>query len=399
MTSAAPFLSRYRDMLGLFVLMTAVSLNMLLLSAIAPVLSTIARHFGTGGGAALRAQSIITLSGIGIMLGGPLAGWIGDRIGLRRLLVLSLALYGLMGSGGLYLESAAALLGSRVIQGMASAGIGAATFALLANRFDGAARARILGYQGALVAAAGAVTLLMTGEIARHWGWRAPFALYLMALPMILLVLAARLPDRAENGMTAQKAPSPSAALLPLWPLYALIVPLYGAAYMFYLHLSFVMAGDGISDPAAQSRIMTAITLLSIVSGLAYGRVHERLGGRITFATILAIMAAGNLLVGLSHGAAMTALACAFAGLGTGALGPYITGLVLGRAPADLRGRAMGFLSLAMYVGDFLNPLVITPMRGAFGNHAAFLAVGLLLALAAALRATLKERLGKAALA
>ena len=34
-----------------------------------------------------------------------------------------------------------------------------------------------------------------------------------------------------------------------------------------------------------------------------------------------------------------------------------------------------------------------------FGNHAAFLAVGLLLALAAALRATLKERLGKAALA
>ena len=123
MTSAAPFLSRYRDMLGLFVLMTAVSLNMLLLSAIAPVLSTIARHFGTGGGAALRAQSIITLSGIGIMLGGPLAGWIGDRIGLRRLLVLSLALYGLMGSGGLYLESAAALLGSGFGRGFLRDGV------------------------------------------------------------------------------------------------------------------------------------------------------------------------------------------------------------------------------------------------------------------------------------
>lgn len=392
MNSAAPAADAgapadFRTRLSDVVLLTSLSFNMLLISAISPVLSSIAAHFGTGGGAALKAQAIITFSGVGIMVGGPMAGWLGDRVGLRRLLVLALILYGFTGSAGLYLNSAPALLASRFVQGMSSAGIGAATFAMLGNRFDGTARARFLGYQGAFIAAAGAGTLLLTGEIARIGGWRAPFVLYLASFLMIGLVLAARFPVSAEAGGGRQPSPRPSKDLLPMWPTYLLIVPMYVAAYMFFLHMSFVLAGDGVTDPAIQSRVMSMITVTTFVIGLFYGRLVERVGTRWILVMILGTMGLSCLVIGFSHGAAMAAVACALAGLGGGGLGPYVTNLVLGQAPPDMRGRAMGFLYMAMYIGDFLNPLIVTPLRGALGNHAAFVVVGGLLLAGAAARA------------
>jgi MFS family permease len=384
----------FRRRLGTFVILTSLSFNMLLLSAISPILSTIAAHFGSGGTAALKAQSIITFSGIGIMIGGPMAGWLGDRLGLRRLLVMALTLYGITGSAGLYLDSAGALLASRLLQGMASAGIGTATFAMLGNRFDGAARARFLGYQGAFIAAAGAVTLLLTGEIARIGGWRAPFALYLSAFLMIGIVLLARFPETAAPD--AKAAPRrPSSDLLRLWPSYLMIVPMYIAAYMFYLQLSFVLAGDGVTSPVIQSRILTAITIMSVVGGLFYGRIVERVGAKWILVLILGTMAASNFAVGVSHGIAAAVIACGLAGLGGGGLGPYVTNLILGQASMDLRGRAMGFLYMAMYIGDFMNPLIVTPMRGLIGNHGAFTVVGVLLATAAAAQAIFRR--GRAA--
>ncbi|MDB5396176.1 MAG: hypothetical protein JWM91_3682, partial [Rhodospirillales bacterium] len=52
---------------------------------------------------------------------------------------------------------------------------------------------------------------------------------------------------------------------------------------------------------------------------------------------------------------------------------------------------ALGFMYTAMYIGNFLNPLIMTPAREAIGNHQVFLTVGLLLAVAAAAQALVKR--------
>ncbi|MDB5394948.1 MAG: transporter [Rhodospirillales bacterium] len=375
---------RYR--LGGFVVLTVLSFNMLLISAISPVLPTIAAHFGAGDGAALKAQMIITFSGVGIMVGGPIAGWLGDRIGLRRMLLLSLAAYGLLGSAGLYLESATVLLASRFLQGMATAGIGAASVAMLGNSFSGGARSRLLGYQHALLAVAGAITLLVAGEVAKLGGWRAPFALYLTSFLMIGVVLIARFPEGRKAAKQAGTAARPTIDLLPMWRTFLMIVALYVAAYMFFLQLPFVMAGDGITNPAVRSRVLTAITVMMVVGGTLYGHAMIGIGAKWTLVAILGLMGAACLLVGVSHGVVMSAVACGLAGLGGGGLGAYVADMVLWQAPVELRGRATGFLYMSMYVGDFMNPWIVTPMRGAIGNHEAFAVVGILLVAGAVAR-------------
>jgi dipeptide/tripeptide permease len=64
---------------------------------------------------------------------------------------------------------------------------------------------------------------------------------------------------------------------------------------------------------------------------------------------------------------------------------------VLNRAPEAARSRALGFLYTANYIGNFLNPLVMTPVRHEVGNHQAFIIVGALWALGALAQAVVRR--------
>jgi MFS family permease len=368
-----------RARIGLFVILSSISFNVLLVIALMPVLSTIAAYYGGGTHGALIAQLLETMSGIGIMVGGPLAGWAADRIGRSNLLFGALALYGVAGSAGLLIDDAYVLLALRLIQGFGSAGIAVSTYSLVSDRFHGAARARVIGYQQAFVSGMGIASLPVAGAIADAHGWHAPFALYLGAFVMLGLAVA----TVPRSAAPPRQAGPRGGSLAALVPLYLLLIPLYIVATTVNLHISFVLAGDGIKLPSDQSHVMLASSIVYMVGGLLYGRVVVPLGPRRMLCLILAIMAVSWLAIGLSHSAAMTTVGVGLSGLGGGFLIPFATNLVVNRAAPEARGRALGFFYMATYIGNFLNPLIITPIRAALGNHETFLALGVVLVAAA----------------
>jgi MFS family permease len=378
-------LTRARLALGTFVMLTALGFNGLAQTAFTPVLSTVANHFGNSGGSQLTAQSIATMASVGVMVGGPIVGMLAEWIGARRMLYVALAVYAVAGSAGLYIEGIVPLLASRLVQGIGSAGITIATSAMIGDRFEGTARSRFLGYQGAFLAAAGFISLLASGQIAESIGWRAPFTLFLAALPMLGLAIVS-----LDQDTTAKPAPTTGgsfAQIVPLWPIYLAVVIIYTAGYMIYLQLSFVLAGDHVTSPALQSRIFSASTVMHFVGGLFYGRAVERLGQRWMLFLILLCMAGSDFIIGFTASVPLIVLACGLAGLGGGNMVIYVTNRVLNRAPLEARGKALGFMVTAMYIGDFLNPWAATPLRLALGNHNAFLAVGAAILLAALMQA------------
>ena len=381
---------RFRAGCGLFAIVGAVLLNMLLLTAIAPILSTIAQHFGGGSSTQITTQMIVTMTGLGIMIASPVSGWLADRFGLKAVMIGAFALYGVAGSAGLVIEDTTTLLVARFIQGMSASGIAVTSYAMIGERFQGAQRSRVLGYQAAIVAAAGFITGLGAGQLAEWGGWRAPFGLYLFGFVMLAMALiGSGLPSGRPAAARPEESGSAGGSLLSIWHLYLMLVPLYAAGFMFYLQLSFVMAADGITGPGRQAQILSVITVLHFVTGLFYGRFVERLGARRTFAAILAVMAAGNLAVGIGQGIPAMVIGCAFIGLSAGSMVPFIINLITTRAPPGQRSRALGIMYALSYIGQFLNPLVITPLRGAVGDHQAFLLVGLLLLAGALAQATL----------
>jgi MFS family permease len=384
--------ARFRDRAAVFLMLTGSVLNVLALVGIMPAIASIAKHFAdhaTNGvvmtvlgyplGVELSTQLMITLLNIGIMFAGPLLGLVAARLGYLRVLPIVLGIYALAGSAGLYLDDPADLLLSRLVIGLAAASISICCYSLIGARFQGTERSRMLGYQSALVMIFGLLGLEGGGWIVDLGGWRAPFAIYLIAIPMLLIALVAAEPA-APKPSVAEKSPG-IRVLLPMWPLYLVLIPFNFAAYMTSVHLPFVLTGDGIAKGSLQGHIMASSFVMNIVTSLFYGKIAARLSRRWIFVLLLAIFATSDMIIGLSNNWVGSMVGCWVAGLGGGIMTPFFVNIILNRAPEAARGMAIGLMYTMMYVGDFANPFLVTPLRQQVGNHHVFALVGIGLAI------------------
>src|SRR6266481_3446240 len=153
--AALTLATRTHDAVVLIVLISGAPLMALMFVAVAPVLSSLAAHFGHGANGALIAQMIMTLPGIGVIFGGPATGWLVERAGSRRTMLASLIVYSLAGSLGMVIDNLWLMLTMRLLLGASAAGVATSTMALIGQCYRDEARQRLLGYQSAAGAGLG----------------------------------------------------------------------------------------------------------------------------------------------------------------------------------------------------------------------------------------------------
>jgi MFS family permease len=351
---------------ALAVLLASSPCSALMYTAIAPILPQLAAHLG-GGGGVLYAQLIMSMPSIGLMVGGPVIGWGAELVGPRPVLLAALSIYAVAGSAGLYLDGVGALLASRLLLGLAVAGIGTSSLTILGQHLSGARRSRLIGYQIAFGAGVGLASTLAAGSAAEIGGWRAPFAFYLVAVVLLVMAVVVLPAGDRFATVTAGDASAPGR----LWRLYLSAVPLYAAIFVTSTQAAFVLTANGVTHPTAQAPIIGLASLFNGVGAWNYGRLRGRLGPQWTFRSSLILLAAGMLMLGASHDRLSAGLGCGLAGLGSGLVVPYLMNRVLDEAPANARGRAIGLLYTAQYLGSFLNPILFAPLIALWGIHAA----------------------------
>jgi MFS family permease len=374
-------------MLVLIVLLCSNPFMGLMFTAVGPVLPSVMKQFGAAGDGALNAQLIMTIPGIGIILAGAPIGWLTQRYGAARLVRWALLVFALSGAAGMVIDNFALFLAARFVLGVSASAIATSTLALVGERFEAEGRARVLSYQAAAGSAFGFVSLLLSGGMAEAWGWRAPFALYLLAAVVMVCAMVS-LPVSERVRVTPvhagpASASAPKGSVKHLWPVFLLIVVIFIAVFMNAVQVSFLLAEEGVTSPSVQSWILAASAIGNSVGAISYGWLRPRLGSRWTFALCLIAMAAGFATLGLWSGVAFKVLGTVVASLGAGCVGPYVGNLLLDRAAPEVRERAAGLMYSATFVGDFLNPLAVAPLRYAFGIHGAFVTVGCLCAVGA----------------
>lgn len=387
---AAAARSNLRHSLALVVLVSSSSFLALMYTIVTPVLPGLAAHFGNDARATLVAQLVMSMPSFGMIVGGLVSGRIVERLGAPRALWICLAIYGLSGSAGLYVEGTSALLLSRLVLGGAAAGIATAAMTCITQRCDGVVRARIIGYQSACGAAVGLLSMLLSGVLTETGGWRVPFGLYFVSLLILCLALWTLESDKARPVADSR---STGGSALALWPLYLLCVPLYGAVFMTSTQGPFLLKENGISSASLQSLIISMASMMNAIGAWSYGRVQRRIGSRSAFCLSLALMAGGQLALGLSRNEWDAGFACGLAGLGAGLLVPHLPHLILERADESCRSRAVGIMYSALFLGSFLNPVVVAPIAARFSVHGALMLSGGLLA-CGALIVALRGRAG-----
>jgi MFS family permease len=357
----------------------------LMFAALGPALPLIAGRYGGD----MTAQAVMTMPGIGVVAGGAIGGFTIERLGIRPTLYLALMVYALAGAAGLVAPPLWLLLAARFLLGVAVAHVSNCCLTLLGGWFDETSRGRILGYQAGVAGAVSVTLLVAGGKLAEAGGWQAPFALYLLALPVLALALIA-IPKSAAPPAVATRTDWP--AIFALWPIYLLVGALFLAYFMTSVQLSFLLNGDGVMSPLTRSYVIGAGVAAGGVFGGLFGPIRRLAGQRRTRLLLVGMMAAGFALIGLSHDVALIALGAVLCGGGGGLINPYVSGLMLARAPLAMRSKALGFMFMTFYLADFLNPWAVYPFRAAFGIHGAFLAAATFLALALAVNWRVRDR-------
>ena len=346
-------------------------------ATIAPALPAMSRAFQDIPNADFLVRMLLTVPALFSAIGAPFSGFLLDRWGRKPVLVVAVILYGLAGASGYVIGSLYGILASRALLGLAVAGTTSGFTTLIADYFSGRKLSKFLGYQAAFMAFGGAVFLLVGGILA-DIDWRLPFLLYLYAFGILLGVLFAIDEPQAQKTAGEQQFQDDTAAVpyRSVAPIYVLAFALTMLFFIGPVLLPFLLTDLG---EISNSQIGLALAVSVLVGGvfsLQYQRLKQRLSFQGINVVVFLAIGLGSLIIGLSSEFAGIILGLVVSGIGVGLSLPNFNLWLLTVIPAAARGRAVGGLITAVFLGQFLSPIAIQPIASEAGFSAAFAVAG-----------------------
>jgi len=356
-------------------LLAVATLTVMAGSIVAPSLPGLERHFADVPRIEYLSKLIVTLPSLAMALMAPVAGYIIDRFGRRRLMLAGIVLYALAGLSGALIDSIIAILISRAILGVATATIATSVATLIGDYFEGTLRNRMAGYRNAANNLGGVVYLLFGGWLAAI-DWRAPFLIYVSAFALFVLVWR----HIYEPGRPGTKGASSSTLgdegravpWLAIGANYAAAI-LFGLSfYMIPTQVPFLMEVLGLSDPQWAGLGIAASTLATGVTSLFYGTIRRFVSTSTMFIYGYALAASGYALVALSLGITTTFVGLIVFGIGMGSITANFSIRLLDLAPPRVRGRVMGGQNASLMMGFFASPFLSQTVADIWDIPAAF---------------------------
>ncbi|WP_116132210.1 multidrug effflux MFS transporter [Tropicimonas sp. IMCC34043] len=387
MTAAVPVRREHIVLYALLTSLTAISIDALL-----PGLRQMGRDLGTP--PPLSTHHVISLFIFGMAFGELLVGPLSDALGRRRTLGLGLCLYAAGTAIALLAGSLEAVILGRILQGIGVSGPKIATRAMIRDRFEGAAMARILSFIFTLLVLVPMLAPALGQGLVALAGWRGVFGFYLLMAAVLGLWVALRLPETLSPSRRIPFRPrllAGNAGRILADRQVSLLIAATGlvfGAQLLYLSIAadlfFDLYGIAETFPFYFAALAAAVGLASFLNARLVRRVGMEAMARRAFR---GLTAAGLLLL----------LACAiwagrpplpvFLGLGFGAF--FAIGLLFGNLNA-LAMRSLGQLaglgaSLIAALSSLIATLFTVALGAFYDGTALPLAVGFSLAGAGAL--------------
>lgn len=364
--------ARWRRNLVVLILLTGGVKSTLAFTAVVPGLQLIAAEFHNAADSILSAQFVITLAPIGMALAGLIAGLFVRPSNLRSTMFIALGVSTIAGLMPLVIHNYTLLLVTRFILGFSAVVADIAMTSVLAAYFVGPLRSKLIGFRQAISHVSTVITMLASGWLAQHYGWRASSLLFV--IPGILLLLSFVAFDRPIST-EQQKQEGSQVSLMKLLPLLLLSLLMALGHAMPHYQMPFLLKENGITDAELVSYVPALSAAVSILSALVFGFVYGRAG----FATLVAaasLMGIGFIGSGLATSYEMILFFIVIEGVGAGWTMPFFLTRILDRVTTAQRNHAVGLTLASFFIGQFMNPFVTKPIRDALGLHMTFVVVG-----------------------
>ncbi|MDP2237313.1 MAG: MFS transporter [Bacteroidales bacterium] len=361
-------------------LLAASTMTIMAGAIVSPSLPRISEHFADMPNIALLSRLVITMPALFIVFFSSLAGWSIDRFGRRVMLLGSLILYALAGTTGAYADNLYAILAGRALLGIAVAGNMVTLTTLIGDYFTGHERNRFVGFQGSFMAFGGVIFILIAGWLA-DISWEMPFWLYALSLPICILAWKS-IPEPEIRRRKVLLLSNETKQFDIKTSKFIYLMGFTGMA-LFYIipaQLPFLLKQtQGVSNSMIGYAISVSTFSGALIS-LFYGSIRRRLSFQWIYAAAFSLFALGYLIIASAGSFYTILLGLLIAGAGTGLLMPNANLWMMSIAPEVSRGRMIGNLTMAVFLGQFISPIMVHPLITHGSVNDAFFYPGLLMA-------------------
>jgi MFS family permease len=364
------------------VMLTGGLMVALALSAINSVLPQIDAALAHGPQDSMLIKQLVGIVGLSMVIGAPLAGFLIDRIGARRMVFTAGLLFAAIGTAGLYLSDLTALIASRFLLGIMAVTITTTSMTMINTRLAGLERAKWMGAH---------VGTAMIGSIIVHpiagylgeFGWRGPFALYAIGVPFALLALGLDRHVAQQRTITIERAHTTvdrGPGLLTWFPVrYAVLAVLIGSiTYLPMVYVPYLMTRMGITSPTVISLVLTGDIMFGATLALLYGRSRRYFSIYGAFAFSFACAGIGMTIVAVAANLIGVVMGMMLFGVGLGWFVPNLMTAVSQQVTQELQGRATGLVKGAHHLAAPLCIVIVEPLARRLGPEGAMMAAAAL---------------------
>ena len=351
--------------------------------ALMPVIPAIIDNFKSMSNILTLAPMVVSAPGLCVALFSPYAGYLTDKLGRRKLLLIFTILYGFGGISPLFFQSFPALMGGRLILGIGEAFILTIGNTLLGDYFGASDRAKWLMWQSVVGSVCGTALLSLSGYLA-SMGWYYPFLVYSLsflitagvyffifetkAVDNFQLSVDSRISNNKLSTVNDQLSTKPAPINYQLMLQIALTTLLASTLYFVYtLHFSLALDSMGIKD-RQQVGNYSAIASIGVPVGGFLFRLISNKSSRKQFAFLFSLIGLGLIGIGSAANIQTVVASAWIQQLGGGMAIPVLIAWGLNNVPAEYRGRGMGFWTSGFFLGQFISPLLVSAMRRMTGG-------------------------------
>jgi MFS family permease len=308
-------------------------------------------------------QLLITMPAIWILLFSPVAGWLADRFGRRRILLVSMIVYAFVGSVPFVLENIYLILLTRCGVGICESIVMTVTTTMIGDYFKGRARERWLAAQTATASLSSLLVIWAGGQLGAMFGWQGPFLVYGYSL-LLAVGVALFTWEPARDSALETEAPETDVRYreLPVLRMLGICLITIVASVMFYATITQnanALVALGVRDPGTIGNL-SAIASLGVPLGTLLFWSIARLPVAWLLCASFALMGAGFVWMGASSTPTGYAGAANLQQIGCGLILPTLLVWATRGLAFDVRGRGTGIWTATFIVGQFLSGIALT---------------------------------------
>ncbi|WP_137134158.1 MFS transporter [Rhizobium sp. FKY42] len=329
-----------------------------------PVLPAMVAHYEpTTANAEAKVLFAMAVPALVLAICASFIGGLLDRYGRKKILVLGLILYGLLGIlPGLVVVDINTLILLRVGLGACEAAIMTAASTMIGDYWFGEERRKWFVTQS-IVLSVVAIFVIPLGGALGEISWNAPFwgyGLFLIAAPLAMRLLH----EPAKHEKEPPAGAFPWAAVLGLY-LFGFVLAVL--VVMVPIQLPFIFTERGIN-----STLLIGLSAGTHSVGVLIGSVYFKYRAASSFKQNLAgAFAVAGLGIALLVGDGsiwMSILGAFTTGLGVGFLMPCLISQVQSHLQFEQRGRGVGRFHTFFFIGNFTSPLLVLATASVVGG-------------------------------